>query len=214
MEHTTSPIPTPQAPKEPEACRNCGSLLAGDQRYCLACGSRRGDARVPVSTLWTPVDSALVTEPPVAVAAPGPRLGDRAQISPTAAAIASAAVVLALVAGLLIGRSETKTAQAPAAAPVTVSVPGAGATSADQSASAAPPTSAKAKKARSRSETAKAAKGTAVTAGSLNALQNTSGKDYSKKSAALPKTTVTQGKPPPKDNKPAGGGTKAVTLGG
>ena len=43
-------------------------------------------------------------------------------------------------------------------------------------------------------------------------IQNATGKDYSKKSAKLPKTLVTPGKLPPKDNKPAGGGTDAVTF--
>jgi hypothetical protein len=43
-------------------------------------------------------------------------------------------------------------------------------------------------------------------------IQNATGKDYSKKSAKLPKTLVTPGKLPPKDNKPAGGGSGEVTF--
>ncbi len=43
-------------------------------------------------------------------------------------------------------------------------------------------------------------------------IQNATGKDYSKKSAKLPKTLVTPGKLPPKDNKPAGGGSDEVTF--
>jgi SPOR domain len=43
-------------------------------------------------------------------------------------------------------------------------------------------------------------------------IQNATGKDYSKKSAKLPKTLVTPGAPPPKDNKPAGGGSGTETF--
>jgi hypothetical protein len=33
---------------EPNApCRTCGSPLAADQRYCLQCGARRAEARLP-----------------------------------------------------------------------------------------------------------------------------------------------------------------------
>ncbi|MFL5474017.1 MAG: hypothetical protein ACJ8AM_16805, partial [Gemmatimonadales bacterium] len=40
-------ITTPMPAVAPEACASCGAQLAGDQRYCLNCGARRGDARVP-----------------------------------------------------------------------------------------------------------------------------------------------------------------------
>jgi hypothetical protein len=43
-------------------------------------------------------------------------------------------------------------------------------------------------------------------------IENATGKDYSKKSAKLPKTLVTPGTPPPKDNKPAGGGSETETF--
>jgi hypothetical protein len=52
----------------------------------------------------------------------------------------------------------------------------------------------------------------AADAKAINDLQNTSGEDYSKKSAKLPKDLVTPGKAPPKDNKPAGGGSETETF--
>jgi hypothetical protein len=52
----------------------------------------------------------------------------------------------------------------------------------------------------------------AAGAQAINDLNNTSGEDYSKKSAKLPKDLVTPGKAPPKDNKPAGGGSQTETF--
>ena len=214
MEQTTATL-TPPARGEIAACRGCGSPLDLDQRYCLACGARHGTTRVPVSALFA-------APPAPAAAAPAVRAPDRPVVTPVIAAIGAMAVVLALVAGLLIGRGERPTAAAPAAAP-TITVQGGG-TATDQSASAADSTSsAKHKKKGKGARTPKAPKASLNAAGqkvgtadkaTLNALQNTSGKDYSKKSANLPKTTVLPGKPPPKDNKPAGGGSGFQEIGG
>ena len=44
-------------------------------------------------------------------------------------------------------------------------------------------------------------------------LDQSSGSDYEKKSKALPKQVGTGGKPPPKDNKPACGGSDFETIG-
>ena len=46
----------------------------------------------------------------------------------------------------------------------------------------------------------------------IDDLNNATGDDYSKKSAQLPKDLITPGKPPPKDNKPAGGGSAVQTF--
>ena len=37
----------PRLARETEPCAHCGALLASDQRYCLSCGERRADMRVP-----------------------------------------------------------------------------------------------------------------------------------------------------------------------
>ncbi|HWH92870.1 MAG TPA: hypothetical protein VNT03_03330, partial [Baekduia sp.] len=39
-------------------CGQCGAPLAGDQRYCLECGARRGAPRVdPLGALGFPADA-------------------------------------------------------------------------------------------------------------------------------------------------------------
>jgi hypothetical protein len=214
MERTTAQIPTggtqPPRQHEVEACRSCGALLAADQRYCLTCGTRRGATRVPVSTLFTAVGASGA--PQSAAAAPAAPVAERQSITPTVGAIGALAVVLALVAGLLIGR-DNGGQKVPAAAPVTVSVPSGGAAAAPAADATASARSKKSKSSKKKASlTTGGRKGTADKA-TLNALQNTSGKDYSKKSANLPKTTVLPGKLPPKDHKKAGGGSKAVTIG-
>jgi hypothetical protein len=52
----------------------------------------------------------------------------------------------------------------------------------------------------------------AAGAKAIQDIQSATGKDYSKRSAKLPKTLVTPGKLPPKDNKAAGGGSEAQTF--
>jgi hypothetical protein len=47
----------------------------------------------------------------------------------------------------------------------------------------------------------------------LEDLNNLSPEEYQKKSQKLPKTIGTPGKPPPKDNKPAGGGSDSIEIG-
>ena len=41
-----------------EGCANCGSPLSSDQRYCVACGERRGRPRFPVADLAAPASRA------------------------------------------------------------------------------------------------------------------------------------------------------------
>jgi hypothetical protein len=77
--------------------------MAPDQRYCLACGARRGAPRVPVS------DPAA--EP---AAAPPPQQGGRpADVSPLAAVIGIALLGGMLLIGVLIGRGNADDNQQP-----------------------------------------------------------------------------------------------------
>lgn len=41
-------ITMPKVAQEGEACPNCAAPMAPDQRYCLNCGARRGEPRVPI----------------------------------------------------------------------------------------------------------------------------------------------------------------------
>ena len=43
-------VEQPTLGNEGDTCPQCGSALATDQRYCLNCGSRRGEARVDYET--------------------------------------------------------------------------------------------------------------------------------------------------------------------
>lgn len=56
-----------------EPCSGCGAALAGDQRYCLECGSRRGDPRVAYLELLWPAPPAMVALPPAPAAVPAAR---------------------------------------------------------------------------------------------------------------------------------------------
>ena len=108
---TPTETPTRQLGPDGESCPGCGSPLAGDQRYCLNCGLRRGDARVPLTEL------SGERPDPAAAATPAP-----ARPLPTAWIAAAGAVFAAVLIGLgaLIGAigadKELRTIQ-PAAAP-------------------------------------------------------------------------------------------------
>src|SRR5919198_917177 len=97
-------------------------------------------------------------------------------------------LLLALGVGVLIGRSGN---DSPTAATTT-------------------PTSGKSKTSSGSSSGSKSSKATNK---SLKDLSNSSGQDYEKKSSKLPKQVSTGGKAPPKDNKPAGGGTDFQDIG-
>lgn len=105
-------------------CPNCGAGLAPDQRYCLACGHRRGDPRLPFMDAVVFMESAkrpAVAEPAVATAPPPER---RPFMSANASLVAGVAtLVLAIGVGVLIGRSGdggSSNAAAPAPQVITV----------------------------------------------------------------------------------------------
>lgn len=88
-----------------DACPSCGAQMALDQRYCLNCGNRRGDPRLPfmdavtfMETSKQPKGDAAATVPPLPPAKSG--------ISPSTTLIAGiATLILAVGVGVLIGRS-------------------------------------------------------------------------------------------------------------
>lgn len=113
-----------------DSCPNCGAPLAPDQRYCLACGQRRGDPRLPFMDAVTFMESAK--QPPQADAAAA---GVAAQppdrrpfISANASLVAGVAtLVLAIGVGVLIGRSgDSGAGNAGNQAPQIIRVGGAG----------------------------------------------------------------------------------------
>lgn len=101
-----------------DQCASCGTLLAADQRYCLECGQRRGDPRLPFMDAVVLMDA--VKRP--AQAPPPPPKKKRSGISPNAALIAGVGtLLLALGIGVLIGRSGNhEVASTAPAAPIVI----------------------------------------------------------------------------------------------
>ncbi len=79
-----------------DACTGCGARLAAEQRYCVECGERRGQSRLPFA-------DSLGKRAQAAPPAPPPK---RPHLSANGALIAGiGTLILALGVGVLIGRS-------------------------------------------------------------------------------------------------------------
>jgi hypothetical protein len=118
-------LPTTQmqtaATQSGDACGSCGAPLAGDQRYCLECGARSGDPRLPFMDAVVLMDA--VKQP--RQAPPPPPKKKRGGISPNAALIAGVGtLLLALGIGVLIGRSGNHEVAQTAVAPQVITVGG------------------------------------------------------------------------------------------
>jgi hypothetical protein len=107
-----------------ESCPNCSARMAADQRYCLNCGHRRGDPRLPfmdavvfMESMNSPAGGGAATPPP-----PPAKSGGDNRWNANAALIAGVAtLVLAIGVGFLIGRSgHDNNNQAAAQAPIKV----------------------------------------------------------------------------------------------
>jgi hypothetical protein len=212
----TQDVHAPTLGAQGEPCATCGAPLAADQRYCLECGTRRAEARLAFRDILAGQAPPPGAAPPSAPAPSDP--------PPARAGLAFLAgllcLLVALGVGVLIGRSgdDTPTAATPppaqvitvsGAAPAATTTPAAGssddssATGADSSSSSS---SSGSTKDSSSSKSSKPSK-------SVKDLNNSSGSDYQKKSEKLPKQVGTSGKAPPKDNKPAGGGSDFEDIG-
>jgi hypothetical protein len=78
--------------------------VAADQRYCLHCGQRCGEPRLPFMNATTFMDS--MRAPSEALAGPAPQQQSRRRLSPNAALIAGVGtLLLAMGVGVLIGHS-------------------------------------------------------------------------------------------------------------
>ena len=79
-----------------DQCTGCGARLAPEQRYCVECGERRGQSRLPFA------ESVAQRTQEV----PAPPTNRRPRLTANAAAIAGVGtLVLAMGVGVLIGRS-------------------------------------------------------------------------------------------------------------
>jgi len=211
---TVPDVNAPPVGEHGAPCAVCAAPLASDQRYCLSCGARRAEARLPFREI-------LTTNAAVAAAAPAPTPARAAGASPDdgnrSALTALAAIgclLLALGVGVLIGGAGDSGNQAATPAPQVISV--GGATGSSDAAAAAAGTGAAAGAAAGSSAAKKKASKSAASSStptntpqksSLKKLEKLSPTQYQKQSTKLPKVVGTGGAPPPKDNKaPAGGG--------
>ena len=111
-------------PTTGEQCPACGALMAADQRYCLECGQRRGEPRLPFMDAVVLMD--VVVKGP-SKAPPAPPRQRRPRLSANATLIAGiGTLLLALGIGVLIGRSGNHTNSGASSTPVVVKVPGSG----------------------------------------------------------------------------------------
>lgn len=105
-------------------CPDCSASLAPDQRYCLACGNRRGDPRLPFMDAVVFMESAKHPAPADSGVAAAPLPDRRPFISANASLVAGVAtLILAIGVGVLIGRSgDSGASNAAAPAPQVITV--------------------------------------------------------------------------------------------
>jgi preprotein translocase subunit SecG len=203
-DHQTETVGLPVVGREGDTCEQCGSALATDQRYCVNCGWRRGEARVDYERRL----GGDLQASSGAVAAPQ---GPASQWTPAFAILAIALLGVMLLLGVLIGKkgnNDTQTVAAQAAPTTTT----AAAPTTDTTATTASKT--------------KAGKGAAAAApGAGNVVQGGSGNTQGIQAADTngntvqnakngPNVVATQGKPETLDpNGQAGGGSGATCIG-
>jgi hypothetical protein len=116
----------PVAAKGAEGCPHCGAEMAGDQRYCLKCGQRRGEPRLPFMDAVVFMES--MRQPPAGIAASAEEQKPAAKgprFSPNSALVAGVAtLVLAMGVGVMIGRSGSPSSNTAAPAPQVIRVGG------------------------------------------------------------------------------------------
>jgi hypothetical protein len=209
--------------KQGEPCRECGAPLAADQRYCLNCGKRRGEARVDfqghVSAPTAGNNGGISAQREPAGDSETEPVGDKAaqrDYTPLAAVGGIAVLGIMLLIGVLIGKGDNG-GTAPAPAPVVVQ--GGEADSAETAANGGPD-EAKAGAKQAKAKGAGVVKGGSANTGNapvasddeLQQLQEQSPQEYAENSAKLPDEIATGGAPPPEDNKAPGGGGKGTAI--
>lgn len=112
-----------------QLCTRCGAHLAADQRYCVLCGERRGEPRLPFMDGRTPTPTppaAAGTETYAAAAPPPPPSKSRWGSGATLIA-GVGTLLLALGVGVLIGNAgKDDNSNAAAATPQVITVQGSG----------------------------------------------------------------------------------------
>lgn len=223
---------------QPTTCRTCGASLQLDQRYCLSCGTRVTAPRLDFIAEMERVEAAGGSAPQgvpagVSGAAPAPATAGQPAVAAAPAPSrldkiggpmgAAAVVLVALGVGFLIGRGSDDAPVAQRAPVVNIQggLPGAGAATTPAPAPEDPAAGAGgaaggdtgAAAARRRASTADdAARIAAETRDIPQSSAGSSGGDINRLRRE-PIETATPGAPPPKDDKPAGGGSEATAIG-
>jgi hypothetical protein len=109
MDSTISDTQPALATVAGDQCASCGAPLAPDQRYCVQCGQRRGQARLPVAQA-----TAVEHQAPAARHRAARMTGNTTLIA------GIGTLLLAMGVGVLIGRSGQRTTSGRASAPVQV----------------------------------------------------------------------------------------------
>ena len=112
----TTELHRPALGVEGEPCAVCGAALASDQRYCLNCGARRADARVPFLEFLGARE--VVVERPAPVVEP-PRRGGGALAVLVAGAAMATLLGLGVLAGILLAGDDQPVATEPPVVNVT-----------------------------------------------------------------------------------------------
>lgn len=121
-------IPMPSLGGDGEPCASCAAPLNFDQRYCLECGTRRGEARLPFETYLAPQPAVAGGAPAAVAVVPAAASKRQNDPSPLGAMIGVALLGGMLLIGVLLGRGKDNSpSSAPvatvAAAPATASTP-------------------------------------------------------------------------------------------
>jgi phosphatidylinositol-3-phosphatase len=87
-----------------QTCANCDAALAEDQRYCLQCGTRRGNPRIDFTGFWR-LSSATVAPESSATGRPHGRawLGTTPLSARVAGTLAAAVLAAGILAGVALG---------------------------------------------------------------------------------------------------------------
>lgn len=145
-----------------ERCPSCSAMVAADQRYCLECGQRRGDPRLPFMDAVVFMNASAQRRRD---SSPAPQR-QRSRFSPSATLVGGiGTLLLAMGVGVLIGHSGSNGSSVVAGKPSVqvIKVPGAGAAIA--SAPTRGVTTGKSAKAKTVSHGASAKKASASAAG-------------------------------------------------
>ncbi|HEY8002123.1 MAG TPA: SPOR domain-containing protein [Solirubrobacterales bacterium] len=114
MPTTTEQIPMAKLGETGDSCAVCATPLDVDQRYCLECGARRGDARLPFEQYLPGTPAPAADAGGDGNAAAPPATARQNEPSPVGAVIGVALLGTMLLLGVLLGRGSDDPAQAPA----------------------------------------------------------------------------------------------------